>query len=78
MPPPPKIFWILTPLSPLSWVSESYRQDIGRFQVFSSDEALQRGELFHQGQFPCCSQDMEQGAGPNHFLDLKLESLFYY
>ena len=59
--PPPKIFWILNPLSPLSWVSESYRQDIGRFQVFSSDEALQNGELFHQGQFPCCSQDMEQG-----------------
>ena len=60
-PPPPKIFWILNPLSPLSWVSESYRQDIGQFQVFSSDEALQSGELFHQGQFQCCSQNMEQG-----------------
>ena len=26
------IFWILTCLSPLSWVSESFRQDIGQFQ----------------------------------------------
>jgi len=26
-----EIVWILTPLSPLSWVSESFRQDIGQF-----------------------------------------------
>ena len=26
---PREIFWILTPFSSLSWVSESYRQDIG-------------------------------------------------
>ena len=25
------MFWILTPLSPFSWVSELFRQDIGRF-----------------------------------------------
>ena len=43
------IFWIL---SPLSWVSESFKQDIGQFP-FSSDEALQIGRLFYQGHFPC-------------------------
>ena len=25
------MFWILTPLSPLSWVSKSFKQDIGQF-----------------------------------------------
>ena len=28
---PQEIFWILTPSSPLSWVSESFRWDIGQF-----------------------------------------------
>ena len=28
---PQEIFWILTPISPLSWVSESFRWDIGQF-----------------------------------------------
>ena len=47
------MFWILTFLSPLSWVSESFRQDTGQWPVpFSSDEALQIGGLFPQGQFP--------------------------
>ena len=31
--------------SPLLWVSESFRQDIGKNQ-FTSDEALQLGKLF--------------------------------
>ena len=28
---PQEMFWILTPSSPLSWVSESFRWDIGQF-----------------------------------------------
>ena len=40
----------LTPWSPLFWVSESFRQDIG--QPFFPDEALQIDGLFHEGQFP--------------------------
>ena len=75
--PPPKIFWIVNPLSPLSWVSESCRQDMGRFQVFSSDEALQKANYFLKVNFRVVVRIWSK-ASPNHFLDLKLESLFYY
>ena len=40
----PRFFGILTPIHTGYWPVP-----------FSSDEALQIGGLFHQGQFPCCS-----------------------
>ena len=51
---PRVIFWILTPQSPLSWVSESFRQDIywlskpfsrfqlGRFKVFTKNISIMK------------------------------------
>ena len=38
----------INPQSPLSWVSESFRQDIGQFHSFLH-EALSIGGLFYQG-----------------------------
>ena len=65
---PREIFWILTPLSrPLSWVSESFRQD---------DKALQIGLLFHQGQYlQCLEVDMKQGES-KQFSEFQLGKFF--
>ena len=41
---------------------------------FSSDEALQIGGLFHQGQFPYCSG--YEARRDQHFPDFNLESIF--
>ena len=41
---------------------------------FSSDEALQIAGLFHQGQFPYCSEYEARRA--QHFPDFNLESIF--
>ena len=53
--PPREIFRILTPKSPFSWVSVSFRQDIGQLHYPRADESLQLqiGGLFHQGQLYC-------------------------
>ena len=41
---PHENFFILTTQSPLSWVSQPFRQDIGQFLL--RDEALQLGKFF--------------------------------
>ena len=52
---PREIFRILTPCTPFSLVTESFRQDIGQLHSSRADDSLQIGGLFHQGQFPYCS-----------------------
>ena len=59
----PRFFGILTPIHTGNWPVP-----------FSSDEALQIGGLFHQGQFPCCSG---YGTSPDYIPDFNLESFFY-
>ena len=50
-----EIFLILTPETVLSWVSVSYRQDIGHWSFVNWSFSSQIGVLFYQGQFPYCS-----------------------
>ena len=67
--PSREFLWILTPaLKSPSWGS-------GYWPVpFSSDEALQIGGLFHQGQFPYCSG--YEARRVQHFPDFNLERIF--
>ena len=44
---PWEIFRILTPYTPFSLVSESFRQDIGQLHSPRADESLQIGGLLH-------------------------------
>ena len=62
-----EFLWILTP----ALKSPSWGLDISQF---SSDEALQIGGLFHQGQFPYCSG--YEARRVQHFPDFNLESIF--
>ena len=64
--PPLKIFWIL---SPLSWVSESYRQDIGQFHS-PRMKPCKAADYFIKVNFRVVVRIWSR-ASPNHFLDLK-------
>ena len=63
---PRKIIRILTPKTPLSWVSESFIEAI---------EALEIGGLFHQGQFFCSGY--EARPVQTTFPDFNLEFFCY-
>ena len=68
-------FQILTPKSPLCWVSKSFRQDICQFdspQVIFANRRI----IFHQGKLPHCMLDMEQDCNLESFLLLKMYLLW--
>ena len=46
-----QIFWILTPSSPLSWVSESFRWDIGQFHSPRMKHLSNPFSRFQPGKF---------------------------
>ena len=48
---PQEIFWILTPSSPLSWVSESFRWDIGQFHSPRMQHLSNPFSRFQPGKF---------------------------